>query len=112
MISQNSQVNGQPRENLNADMKIVVEFQEIETRDRRLGDVSLKFFRSMLTRFPGVIESPHNMLGFTNDPKIGGLIEVGTRCNPGPPRRLQVCRGHDKNPPHREYRSAAVACLQ
>ena len=42
-MSQNSQVKGQPREILNADIEILVEFEQIEARDRSFGDVDLEF---------------------------------------------------------------------
>ena len=63
-------------------MEIVVEFQEIEARDRRAGHVGLKFLRLELpfarARFPGINEIADDMFGFTNDAKIGRLIEMGT----------------------------------
>jgi hypothetical protein len=68
-------------------MEVVVELQKIETRDRRLCHVGLKFLRLELTfaraRFPGLDETIDDMFGLTNDAKIGGLIEMGTRCDSG-----------------------------
>jgi len=68
-------------------MEIILEFQEIEARDRRLGHVGLKFFRLELpfarARFPGLNEIVDDMFGFTNDAEIGRLIEMGTRCDSG-----------------------------
>src|SRR6516162_1886636 len=72
---------------LYADMEIVVEFQEIEARDRRLGHIGLKFFRLELplarARFPGLNEIVDDVFGLAHDAKIGGQIEMGTRCDSG-----------------------------
>jgi hypothetical protein len=67
---------------LYADMEIVVEFQDIEAWDRRLGHVGLKFFRLELpfarARFPGFDEFADYVFGFTKDAKVGRPIEVRT----------------------------------
>ena len=67
---------------MHADMEIVIEFQEVEARDRRLGHVGLKFLGLELpfacAGFPGLNEIVDNMFGFTNDPKVGSLIEMQT----------------------------------
>src|SRR6516164_5450478 len=66
---------------LYADMEIVVEFQEIETRDRRFGYVSLEFFCLELpfarSRFLGLNEIVDDVFGLAHDAKIGGQIEIG-----------------------------------
>ena len=70
---------------LHANMEIIVEFQKIEARDRRLGDVGLKLLRLELAFaracIPRLDETVDDVLGFTNDAKIGGFIEVWTRCD-------------------------------
>ena len=58
----------------------MVELQQIEARDRRLGDVDLEFLRLELpfarARFPGFDEVADDALGFAEDAKIGRLIEM------------------------------------
>ena len=65
---------------LHADVEIVVEFQEIEARDRRLGDVDLKFLRLedafVRARFPGFDKFVDNSFGFAEDLKVRGLIKM------------------------------------
>jgi hypothetical protein len=72
---------------LHADVEIVVEFQQIEARDRRLGHVDLKFLRLELSfaraRFPGFDEFADDVLGFAEDAKVGRLIEMGKRRDAG-----------------------------
>jgi hypothetical protein len=81
-------------------MEIVVEFQEIKARDRRFGYVGLKFLRLELpfarARVPGLNEILDETFGFTNDPKIGRLIEMGTRCDSGTSNDYRLAAGMAK----------------
>ena len=65
---------------LHADVEIVVEFQEIEAGDRRLGHVDLKFLRLeqplARARLPGFDEFVDDALCFAEDAKIRRLIEM------------------------------------
>ena len=69
-------------------MEVIVEFQQIEARDRRLGHVDLKFLRLELpfarARFPGLDKFVDDAFGFAEDAKIRRLIEMGTRSDAGP----------------------------
>jgi len=63
-------------------VQVVVEFQEIEARDRRLGHVDLKLLRLehafARTRLPSFDECVDDPFGFTEDEKIGGPVDIGS----------------------------------
>ena len=86
---------------LHADVEIVVEFQEIEAGDRRLGHVDLKFLRLELPfarpRFPGFDEFVDNSLGLAEDAKIRRLIEMRTTMSRRARQRRRACRAHGRD---------------
>ena len=73
---------------LHADVEVIVEFQEIEAGDRRLGYVDLKFLRLeppfARTRLPGFDEFVDDPFGFAEDKKIRRLIELRSRGDARP----------------------------
>ena len=101
MMSQNSHVNGQPAGELHANVEIVVEFQEVEARDRRLSHVDLEFFRLeqpvARARLPGFDESVDDALRFAEDAKIRCFIEMRTRCDGGPPTTTGFLRAWQRS---------------
>lgn len=97
MISQNSQVNGQPREKLQADVKILIELQQIEPRRRTFRHVNgeflgLKHARS-LARFPGSDKILDDLFRLAENLEICRAIEVRARRHIGSAdhHRLAVC---------------------
>src|SRR5215831_18171184 len=73
---------------LHANVEIVVEFQEVEARDRRLSHVDLEFFRLeqpvARARLPGFDEFVDDALCFAEDAKIRCFVEMRARCDGGP----------------------------
>src|SRR6185295_20164931 len=76
---------------LHADKQIVFEFEQVEPRDRRLGDINLILggakVAGALACFPGSDEVSNDPLRFAQHPEVGRSIDVWAGANVWPTDR-------------------------